>query len=65
MTTTQTRTVELVVPGICCTECMQSVDIALRRAPGVQTLRILGAAEKVQVTYDDAMTTPEDVVRVI
>lgn len=65
MTATQTRTVELVVPGICCTECMQSVDIALRRAPGVQTLRILGTAEKVQVTYDDAMTIPEDVVRVV
>ena len=50
MTPTEPRTVELVVPGICCTECMQGVDLALRRAPGVQDLRILGAAEKVRVT---------------
>jgi len=65
VTPTEPKTVELTVPGICCTECMQGVDIALRRAAGVADLRILGTAEKVRVTYDPDVTTPEDVVRVV
>jgi len=64
-TPAEPRTVELTVPGICCTECMQGVDIALRHAAGVADLRILGTAEKVRVTYDPDVTTPEDVVRAV
>ena len=44
------ETVELAVPGVCCVECGQGVDAALRSTPGVVDVRILGTSEKVLVT---------------
>ena len=55
---TELATVEMQVPGVCCLECSQGVEAALRRTPGVYDLRVLGMAEKVVITYDAATTEP-------
>ncbi len=58
-------TCELRVLGLCCVECSLGVVTALRRAAGVQDVRVLGAAEKALVTYDADMTDPEALVHVV
>jgi Cu+-exporting ATPase len=55
---TEISTVEMQVPGLCCMECSQGVEAALRRTPGVCDLRVLGMVEKVVITYDAAATEP-------
>ena len=45
-------TIEIKVEGLCCTDCAVAVKRALGRRNGVQQLRILSAAEKVQVDFD-------------
>lgn len=62
---TEISTVEMQVPGLCCLECSQGVDQALRRTPGVHDLRVLGMAEKVVVTYDAAATEPRRLAQVV
>jgi P-type Cu+ transporter len=57
--------VEMQVPGLCCLECSQDVDQALRRTPGVHDLRVLGVAEKVVITYDAAATEPGRLAQVV
>ena len=49
---TDKATVELKVEGLCCTECAVAVEKTLAHRTGVQQLRILSAAEKVQVDFD-------------
>src|SRR6266702_6187156 len=61
---TETKTVEFVVPDLGCVDCSQGVVTALRQAPGVQGLRVLGMAEKVLVTYDET-TQPEALVQAV
>ncbi|GAC1398176.1 MAG: heavy metal translocating P-type ATPase [Chloroflexota bacterium] len=61
---TETNMMELVVPDLCCVECSQGVEIALRRAPGVRALQVLGMSEKVRITYDET-TQPEQVVQAV
>lgn len=62
---TEISTVEMQVPGLCCLECSQGVESALRRTPGVQNLRVLGMAEKVVITYDRASTEPGKLAQVV
>jgi P-type Cu+ transporter len=62
---TTISTVEMQVPGLCCLECSQGVDQALRRTPGVQNLRVLGMAEKVVITYDAAVIEPRRLAQVV
>ena len=62
---TEFQQVEFRVPSLCCLECSQGVETALRQTPGVQELHILGMAEKVFVTYDVAMTQPEKLAQVV
>src|SRR6266699_4520085 len=61
---TTTKTVELIVPDLCCIECSQGVVTSLRQAPGVSDLRVLGMSEKVLVTYDE-ITRPETLVQAV
>ncbi|HEX4207990.1 MAG TPA: cation transporter [Ktedonobacteraceae bacterium] len=58
-------TVEMQVPGLCCLECNQGIEAALRRTPGVHDLRVLGMAEKVVITYDAAATEPGRLAQVV
>jgi copper chaperone CopZ len=64
-TTAALSTCELVVPGLCCVECSLGVVTALKRAAGVQGVRVLGTAEKTLVTYDTGMTDPAALVHVV
>jgi cation transport ATPase len=56
---------EFQVPGLCCLECSQGVETALRRTAGVQELHVLLMAEKVLVTYDTTATGPERLAQVV
>ncbi len=62
---TDLRQAEFQVPGLCCLECSQGVETALRRTPGVQDLHVLLMAEKVFVTYDATTTQPEKLAQVV
>lgn len=62
---TAISTVEMQVPGLCCLECSQGVETALRRTPGVQDLRVLSMAEKVVITYDAVTTEPVRLAQVV
>ncbi|HEX6478508.1 MAG TPA: cation-translocating P-type ATPase [Ktedonobacteraceae bacterium] len=62
---TELQQVELHVPGLCCLECSQGVETALRHTPGVQALRVLSMAEKVFVTYDATTTEPVRLAQVV
>ena len=62
---TELSTVEMQVPGLCCLECSQGVEAALRRTPGVHDLRVQGFAEKVVITYDAAATEPMKLAQVM
>ena len=63
--TTAPKTMELIVPDLCCVECSQGVVATLRQAPGVQEFQVLGMSEKVRVTYDETTTKPETLVQTI
>lgn len=62
---TEISTVEMQVPGLCCLECSQGVEVALRRTPGVHDLRVLGMSDKVVITYDKAETEPGKLAQVV
>ncbi len=64
-TTAASSTCELVVPGLCCVECSLGVVTALRRAAGVQDVRVLGTAEKALVTYDASIIDEASLVHVV
>ncbi len=59
------QAIELTVPGVCCIECGQGVDAALRATPGVTGVRILGTSEKVLVTYRNGTATPSDLLHAV
>ncbi len=61
---TVTKTVEFVVPDLCCMECGQGVVTALRQARGVRDLQVLGMSEKVRITYDETIQ-PEQLVQAV
>ncbi len=54
------NTLMLRVEGLCCTECAMSVEQALTRRAGVEGVKILSAAEKVEVRYDERKVHPEE-----
>jgi P-type Cu+ transporter len=60
----ETHMVELMVPDLCCVECSQGVVSALRQAPGIRELQVLGMSEKVRITYD-ATIQPEKLVQAV
>ncbi len=62
---TELQQVEFHVPDLCCLECSQGVEAALRQIPGVQDLRVLSMAEKVFVTYDATTTGPARLAQVV
>ena len=62
---THLQQAEFQVPGLCCLECSQEVETALRRTAGVQDLHVLLMAEKVLVTYDTTSTGPERLAQVV
>ena len=59
------HTLTLQVEGLCCTECAMSVEQALTRRAGVEGVKILSAAEKVEVRYDERKVHPEELARSI
>jgi Cd2+/Zn2+-exporting ATPase/Cu+-exporting ATPase len=59
-----TKTVELVVPDLCCTECGPGVVTALQEAKGVCELQVLGLSEKLRITYDETIQ-PEQLVQAV
>lgn len=62
---THLQQAEFQVPGLCCLECSQEVETALRRTAGVQDLHVLLMAEKVLVTYDTTSTGPERLAQMV
>lgn len=62
---TELKTVELVIPDVCCTECSQGVVTTLQHTAGVQNFRVLGVSEKVLVTYDAGTLQPATLVETV
>ncbi len=54
------KTLELEVEGLCCTECAVAVEKTLSHRAGVDQVKILSAAEKVRLNYDESKTSKEE-----
>jgi mercuric ion binding protein len=57
------RTVTLDVPGMNCGMCPITVRKALQKVPGVKTATADLDSKQAVVTYDDARTSPEQLVK--
>ena len=57
------RTVTLDVPGMTCGVCPITVNKALRQVPGVKSAAADLDAKQAVVTYDDAQTSPEQLIK--
>ncbi len=53
------------VEGMDCLSCVQTVEAAVNRMPGITALNLNFTAEKMRVTFDPAQTRLEDFARVI
>ena len=56
------RRLDLLVPGVHCAACIQRIEDALPRAPGLRSARVNLSLRRVSATYDPAAAEPEDVV---
>lgn len=57
------RTVTLDVPGMTCEACPITVKKALMKVPGVANAEVSYEAKQAVVTYDDAKTSPDALMR--
>lgn len=57
------NTVELRVEGLCCADCAAKVEKVLKAARGVRDFKILMAAERAVITYDENEINPADLIR--
>lgn len=58
-----TQHVTLSVPGMTCGACPITVRTALKRVPGVEHVAIAEAKKEVVVTFDNAKTNPQVLMR--
>lgn len=56
-------TVDLIISGMTCASCARQVERALSRTPGVAEANVNLATEHVQVVFDPASTTVDDLIR--
>lgn len=54
------KTVSLTTEPFTCPSCVQKIEKALTFKDGVHAVRVLFNSSRVQVTYDDAKTTPSE-----
>lgn len=57
------KTIELKVDGLCCSDCALKVEKVLKPARGIKDLKILMAAEKAVITYNEEEVTLEDIIK--
>ena len=57
------RTVALTIPGMSCAACPVTVKIALNRVPGVTAIKVSFDDLQAIVTFDDAKTDVEALLR--
>ena len=57
------RRVQLSVQGMNCAMCPVTVRLALKRIPGVSDVKVTYEPPVAVVTYDDAKTSPGDLMR--
>jgi mercuric ion binding protein len=57
------RTVTLDVPGMNCGMCPITVNKALKKVPGVKAAKADLDSRQAVVTYDDAKTAPEQLIK--
>lgn len=57
------RTVTLEVPGMNCGMCPITVNKALKKVPGVKNAKADLDSKQAVVTYDDAKTTTEQLIK--
>jgi mercuric ion binding protein len=57
------RTLTLAVPGMSCSVCPITVNKALREVPGVISAKADLDAKEAVVTYDDAKTSPDRLIK--
>ncbi len=54
-----TQRIDFPVSGMTCASCVRRVEKSLAKVPGVQEASVNLATEKARVTYDPAITTPD------
>jgi mercuric ion binding protein len=56
-------TVTLVVPGMVCETCPITLNKALKKIPGIQKIDVKFEQKQIVVTYDDARTNVEALIK--
>jgi Cu+-exporting ATPase len=59
------KTIELEVKGLCCADCAANVKKTLKNIICVENLKVLMAAEKAVITYDELKTAPDKLIEKI
>ncbi len=59
------KRLDLLVPGVHCAACIQRIEEALPRAPGLRSARVNLSLRRVSATFDPAQAQPEDVVEAL
>ncbi|SFI87299.1 heavy metal translocating P-type ATPase [Albimonas pacifica] len=59
------KRLDLLVPGVHCAACIQRIEEALPKTPGLRSARVNLSLRRVSATYDPARAEPEDVVEAL
>ena len=59
------RNARLIITGMHCTACARTIEKALLRTKGVSTARVDFEGKRAEVSFDDAILTPDGVARVL
>lgn len=66
MTTTANQTTTILrAEGFSCPSCVKKIEKALTFKDGVQAVRVLFNSSRVQITYDDAKASPEELAEAV
>lgn len=62
---TTVKTVSLTTEPFTCPSCVKKIEKALTFKDGVQAVRVLFNSSRVQITYDDAKASPEELAETV
>ena len=59
------KTIKLNLEGLHCTSCIMNIEGELEDTPGVKKVKASFAKSEAEVTFDEALVSPEKIVGII
>jgi Cu+-exporting ATPase len=59
------KTIKLNLEGLHCTSCIMNIEGELEDTPGIKKVKASFAKSEAEVTYDEALVSPERIVEII